>query len=152
MGRWPRIVRAMIGTGVTFAVGVGGVVAFVGSIVALFGKGSFHDVFELAGRLSLAGFVLGLAFSGILAVGARSRRFTELSVGRFASLGAGAGLLYFGVLAISAASHWSMADAIVNLLTLTFVGGGFAAGTLVLARKARAGLAPGAQSRFLGEG
>jgi hypothetical protein len=142
----------MIATGLTFALGVGAVSSIVGLIVVLVGQGSFLELLRMSGRLSVVAFLLGIAFSGILAVTARSRRFAELSIARFASLGAGAGLLYFLLISINAWSHWSLANAIGNLVILTLLGGGSAAGILMLARRGRPALKPGEESRFLDDG
>lgn len=152
MTRWQKITRAVIGTGLTFAAGAGGITSIVGSVFVFAGKGSWHDVFELAGKFSVAGFLLGLAFSGILAATARRRRFTDLSLPRFTTLGVGAGLLYFMFIAINGGSHWSLADAIANLVLLTVVGGGSAAGILMLARRGRDEVESDDQTGLLGEG
>lgn len=152
MAGWPRIVRAMIATGLTFAAGVGAASSIVGLILVGVGAGSFDD-FRMVAKLSVVAFLVGVAFSGFLAITARSRRFAELSVPRFAALGAGAGLLYFLFIGISGAfSHWSHANAIGNLVILTLLGGGSATGTLMLARRGRAELKSGEESRFLDEG
>ncbi|HEY2852833.1 MAG TPA: hypothetical protein VGJ18_08315 [Gemmatimonadaceae bacterium] len=137
MGRWTRIVRGMIGTGLTFAVGVGGVATILGTIATLIGGGSFREVFRIAGRLSVAAFLLGIGFSAILAITSRSRRLVNLSIPRFASLGAGAGLIYFGLISINGVGKWSLGTAILNFLLLTGLGAGSAAATLLLARRGR---------------
>src|SRR5689334_13822434 len=98
----------MVGTGLTFAVGVGSIATIIGSIAALVGGGSFREVFRIAGRLSVAAFLLGIGFSAILAIAARSRRLANLSIPRFALLGAGAGLVYFALISINGVGHWSL--------------------------------------------
>jgi hypothetical protein len=135
----PRVLRAMIGTGLTFGIAVGAIVTAVGTVATLFGKASFLGSLRIAGRMSVASFILGIIFSAILAGLARSRRFGAISIGRFALLGVGAGLVYFGALSINAAHVWSVGDAIRNLVILTVLGGGSAAGTLALARRGSQG-------------
>jgi hypothetical protein len=147
-----RIARAMVGTGLTFAVGVGVVGSVVGLVVVLAGQGSWHDLYATLARLSVAAFVLGIAFSGILALSARGRRLAELSGRRFAALGAGAGLLYFLFIATNAIGRWSLADAIGNLVILTVVGAGAATGIFLLARPGRSRVGAVADAALLGAG
>jgi hypothetical protein len=151
MAGWKRIVRGIIGTGLTFAAGVGAIVFGISSVVVLSGTGSFGDALVVAGRFSVAGFVLGAGFAGILAIAARSRGLAKISIPRFAALGAGAGLLYFAVIATNGVGRWSVADAIVNFGLLTVLGGGFAAATLKLARRGRGELESGDEPRLLRE-
>ena len=94
MPRWLRVIRGMIGTGVTFAAGVGGVVSLFG-VVALFrGRATVRQVLETVGQFSVASFLLGAAFAGVVAIGARAGLFKKLSLRLGISLGVGAGLLY----------------------------------------------------------
>ena len=143
VGRWGRIVRGMIGTGLTFAVGVGGVATLVGTIAVLIGGGSFREVFRIAGRLSVAAFLLGIGFSAILAITSRSGRLVNLSISRFASLGAGVGLIYFGLISINGIGKWTLGTAIANFVLLTGLGAGSAAATLFMARRGRKELEAG---------
>ncbi len=152
MAGWPRRIRAMLGTGVTFAAGVTVVGSIVAAVVMLAGEGSFHETFGMVGRFAVVSFVLGVAFSALLALTARSRRLAELSVPRFAALGGGAGLLYFLLLALNAYARWSVSDAIANLVILTVLGSGSATAILLLARRGgRPELEPGAEPRSLGD-
>jgi len=142
----------MIGTGLTFAVGVGGVATILGTIATLIGGGSFREVFRIAGRLSVAAFLLGIGFSAILAMTSRSRRLVNLSIPRFASLGAGAGLIYFALISINGVGKWSLGTAIVNFVLLTGLGAGSAAATLLLARRGRKELESSEEASSLGTG
>jgi len=151
--RWLRGIRGMIGTGLTFAAGVGVVASMIAGLVWLLpGGASGQEMLVMAIKSSIWAFPIGVAFSGFLAITARGRSFDKLSLPRFAALGAGAGLLLFGVLAINAWHAWSVSTAIANATILVLLGGGSATGTLMLAR--RAGPAPksGDESRSLGEG
>jgi hypothetical protein len=151
MAAWPRIVRGMIGTGLVFGAGIGGAALVVGLAAMVFGEASLGDL-RMAARVSVVGFLVGVGFSGILAITARNKRFSELSIPRFAGLGAGAGLLYFLFIAINASHVWSLGAAIGNLVLLTAMGSLAATGTIVVARKARPELGSADNTKFLGEG
>ncbi len=155
MPRWLRVIRGMIGTGLTFAAGVGVVASmiFVLPTWLLLGGDAGRETIVMIIKSSIWAFPIGVAFSGVLAITARGLPFGKLSLPRFAALGAGAGLLLFGLLAMNAWQAWSVSDAIANLTVLTLLGGGSATATLLLARRAgRALLKPGDESRSLGEG
>lgn len=149
MAGWPRIIRGMVRTGLTFAVGVGAVTSIVGSIITLVTHSSFRELFQMVGKFWVVGFLLGVVFSGFLAAAARSRWLARLSIPRVASLGAAAGLLYFALIGVNARGHWSAADASLNLVTLLVLGGGSAAAVLVLARRGSAELRPGEGARLV---
>ncbi|NNG15925.1 MAG: hypothetical protein HKM89_05530 [Gemmatimonadales bacterium] len=153
MPRWLRVIRGMIGMGLTFSAGVG----VVASIIAvlpwlLLGGDSGRVMIRMVVASSIWAFPIGVAFSGVMAITARGRTFDKLSLPRFAALGAGAGLLLFGVLALNAWHAWSVADAIANGTIFVLLGGGSATATLMLARRARPALKSGDESRSLGEG
>lgn len=153
MPRWLRVIRGMIGTGLTFAAGVGVVGSAIGALVWLFpGAISAREILQIVGMSAVIAFPVGAAFSGVLALTAGGRPFDKLSLPRFAALGAGGGLLVFAVLSVNAFRHWSVADAIANLTVLTLMGGGSATAILMLARRVQPALKPGDASRSLGEG
>ena len=154
MPRWLRVIRGMIGVGLTFAAGVGVVASmiFVLPTWLLLGGDAGREVLVLVIKSSIWAFPIGVAFSGVLAITARGLPFDKLSLPRFAALGAGGGLLLFGVLALNAWQAWSVPDAIANGTLLTLLGGGSAVGTLMLARRARPALKSGDEARSLGEG
>ena len=153
MPRWRRVIRGMIGTGLTFSAGVGVVASMVAGLVWLLpgGEGGI-EMIRLVFASSLWAFPIGVAFSGFLAITARGRSFDKLSLPRFAALGAGVGLLFFGLLAINAWQAWSVSTAIANATIFVLLGGGSATGTLMLARRAGPALESGDESRSLGEG
>lgn len=137
MSRWSRIIRGMLGTGLTFSVGVGVVGSMVAAVIGLVtGLQGGIELVRFVFASAIWAFPMGVAFSGVLSLTARGRSFDELSLPRFAGLGAGAGLLLFGVLALNAWDAWSMATAMVNAGLFVFLGGGSATATLMLARKA----------------
>jgi hypothetical protein len=112
------------------------VASLVGVPVWLVGEISGYELMQIAGKCAVIAFPVGVAFSGMLALTARGRPFERLSLPRFAALGAGAGLLLFALIGMNAFRHWSVADALANLLILTLLGGGSATAILLLARRA----------------
>lgn len=153
MPRWLRVIRGMIGTGLTFAAGVGVVASMIAGLVWLLpGSENGLEMIRMVIASSIWAFPIGVAFSGLLAITARGRSFDKLSLPRFAALGAGVGLLFFGVLAINAWHAWSVSTAIANATILVLLGGGSATGTLMLARRAGPALKPGDESHSLVKG
>jgi hypothetical protein len=154
MPRWLRVIRGMIGMGLTFAAGVGVVASMILVLPTwlLLGGDSGRDLLVMVIKSSIWAFPIGVAFSGVLAITARGLPFAKLSLPRFAALGAGGGLLLFGVLAANAWHAWSVSDAIANATLLVLLGGGSATGTLMLARRAGPALKSGDESRGLAEG
>jgi hypothetical protein len=152
MPRWLRVIRGMIGTGLTFAAGVGVVGSILGLAGLLLGELSWDDL-RMVPRLSVIAFLVGVGFSGVLAIAARRRAFDRLSLRYVTALGAGGGLLYFlFIAAANGAKVWSAWNVIGNLTILTLLGGGAAAATLILARRAGRALKSGGESRSLAEG
>ena len=152
MSPWKRIVRGMIGTGLTFAAGVGVAGTIVGLVGLLLGALPWDDM-RMVAKLAVIAFLVGVGFSGVLAIAARGRTFDRLSLRFVTALGAGGGLLYFlFVAAANGARVWSVWNAIGNLAILTLLGGGSAAATLIVARSAGRALNAGVDSPSLGEG
>lgn len=152
MPRWLRVVRGVIGTGVTFAAGVGVLASAIGTVVWLADRITARELMQIVGKSSVVAFILGVAFAGVLAITARARRFNKLSLGLVTGLGAGAGLLYWIVLAFNGGRNWSTRDAIANFVLLALMGGGSASATLMIARRARAALDSGDGLTGLGAG
>ncbi len=153
MPRWLRVIRGMIGMGLTFSVGVGVVASMIAVLPWLIlGGDSGREMIMMVIASSIWAFPIGVAFSGVMAITARGRPFDKLSLPHFAALGAGAGLLLFGVLAVNAWDSWSVSTAIVNATIFVLLGGGSATGALMLARRAGPALKSGDESRSLGEG
>lgn len=152
MPRWLRVIRGMIGTGLTFAVGVGGVSLLLGLVGLVLGEFSPSD-FGMVGKLSVIAFLVGVGFSGVLAITARGRSFEKLSLRSVIAVGAGGGLLYFLFIAfMNGFRSWSLLNGIGNLVILTLLGGGSAAVTLLVARRAVVALKSGEEPRSLGAG
>lgn len=152
MPRWMKVVRGMIGTGLTFGVGVGGLAAITAALVWLGHGVTGREVFEIAGKCSVVAFLLGVGFSGVLAITARGREFNKLSVRLIGGLGAGAGVLYWGFLALNGGRSWSGRDALGNLVILVGMGAVAASATLLIARKASSSLGSGDEVHQLGAG
>lgn len=152
MPRWLRVVRGVIGTGVTFAAGVGVLASAIGVAVWLADRISARELMQIVGKSSVVAFILGVAFAGVLAITARARRINRLSLGLVSGLGTGAGLLYWIVLAFNGGRNWSTRNAITNFLLLTAMGAGSAAATMMIARRARSALDSGGGLSGLGAG
>ena len=154
MPRWLRVVRGMIGVGLTFAAGVGVVASVVLALPTwlILGADAGREMLEMVVKASVWAFPIGMAFSGALALTARGLSFDKLSLPRFAAIGAGGGLLLFGLLAANAWQAWSAMDAIVNGVIFVLLGSGSATATLMIARKARPALMSGEEFRSLDEG
>jgi hypothetical protein len=139
-----KVIRGMIRTGLIFATGVGVVASLVAGVVWLLpGIDGGREMIRLVVASAIWAFPIGVAFSGFLAIAARSRSFDQLSIPRFAALGCGAGLLLFGLLATNAWQAWSLSTALANATIFVILGGGSATATLMIARKARPALEPG---------
>ena len=151
MPRWLRVLRGMIGMGLTFSVGVG-VVASAVALIPFILAGGDRDLVRLVVASAIWAFPIGVAFSAVMALTARGRTFEKLSLPRFAAIGAGAGLLLFGVLAANAWQAWSTAQAVANGTLFILLGAGSATATLALARRASGKLKPGDEPRQLDQG
>jgi hypothetical protein len=151
MAGWSRVVRAALGTALTFAVGVGAATSVVGVVAMVFGTATWISVARTAGRNSVVAFLLGLGFSGLLALASRRGWLQRLTFPRVAVLGATAGLAYYGFIALNAWAVWTPRAAVGNLVALLGIGAGAASGTLLLARRGRAELGRGDDARLLDE-
>lgn len=149
MKKWLRRFRGTIGMGLAWAAGwaITGLLIGVSSIL-LPGLpwDAFFEVFDAPlPALAIPGFFGGVFFSTVLGVAARRRRFSELSLPRFAAWGAlGGVLLTLFPVALVAVGLGSTEGSDTSLWQgLAVVAGPFillsaasAAGTLLLARKA----------------
>jgi hypothetical protein len=140
MPRWTRIARGMFGTGITFAVGVGAVSSLVGVTAMLFGELTLIELAQSVVRMSVVSFILGVAFSGLLALIARGRSLEKLSLPLVTALGAAGGLSYWLFLAMNGGRTWEPRVALLNFVLLVVMGSGAAAGTLLVARRAKQAL------------
>jgi hypothetical protein len=142
----------MIGTGLTFAAGVGLIGGLFGLGVVAFTDAVLADIFFI-GRLMVAAFLLGVAFSGGLALLARGKAFEKVTYPMVSALGGGAGLLYFLFIGFANGFRvWTPTVMMQNLVLLLLMGTGSAVAMLLVARKARAALASREDTEMLGEG
>ena len=152
MPRWLRMVRGTIGTGLAFSVGGGAVALMLGVPMWLAGRIGALDIIGVGARFAAAAFVLGLAFSAVLAVTARGLSLEKLSLRRVTAIGAGLGLGYFALIATNGIDVWTPGIALLNLASLMAMGGGSAAAILLLARRAGSSLRAPDEPPLLGEG
>ena len=150
MNKWLRRIRGAVGMGLVWAVGW----AFAGLLIGVSSKllpglpwDSFFEVFDAPlPALAIPGFFGGVFFSMVLAVAGRRRRFSELSLPRFAAWGALGGLLLilfpFALVAVGLAS--TEGSALGTWQVIATISGPFillsaaaASGSLILARKAQ---------------
>ena len=134
MKPWTKRLRGALGMGATWAVAWG----LVGGLIMeglVDRDGRILDMWPQA--LAIPGFLCGVAFSVVLGIAARRRRFDELSLPRFAVWGAIAGGA-LGGLALAAgamplvAPFWLRAVGLVAPVAALCAGS--AAGTLAIAR------------------
>jgi hypothetical protein len=153
-----RRIRGAIGMGLTWAFcwAIGGVLIGIASILlpALPWK-AFFEVFDAPlPALAIPGFFAGVFFSTVLGIAGRHRRFSELSLPRFAAWGALGGVLLsafpFALVAAGLASREG--SDVGTLQIITVITGPFillsaasASVTLVLARIAERRKSPDAK-------
>ncbi|MES2306373.1 MAG: hypothetical protein V4558_12735 [Gemmatimonadota bacterium] len=144
----------MIGTGLTFAVGVGGFTALVGLIMMVAGQVTFIEILQIAGKFSVVSFILGVMFSGVLALSAGGQALGKLSLKFVTALGAAGGFIYWLMIGFANGFNaWTLGVALMNLVLLLAMGGGAAAATFLLARQAGKSLGAGEDDvASLGEG
>ena len=147
MKNWSRRMRGAVGMALTWAAAG----ALLGMAIELLHNiwpnwlGAQVDIWPAA--LAYPGFFGGLAFSVVLGIVARHRRFEELSLARFAGWGAVGGLLVSLIPAVMVAVGLASTSIPVWQITVSLAGpfalgsAAAAAGSLALARRA-AGLPP----------
>ncbi len=118
MKNWLRRIRGAVGVALTWAVAWAG----VGAILSLVGFGLVNLVPSLV-AFAVMGFVGGAAFSAVLQIAERHRRFDEMSLPSFAVLGAVGGLFVSMLMG-------------AGFVVFALLGAGSAAGSLAVARRA----------------
>ncbi|MEQ9399056.1 MAG: hypothetical protein RJQ04_07775 [Longimicrobiales bacterium] len=138
MSGWLARLRGALGMGVTWGVTWGLVGVMIGvSLLLGLPMGWFIEVFDAPlPALAVPGFVCGAAFSIVLGVAGRRRRFDELSLPRFTLWGAAGGLLVslLPLSAVAEGAAFTVTEVAIVLGTLTVLSAGSAAGTLAVAR------------------
>jgi hypothetical protein len=147
---WLKRLRGAVGMGLTWAAGW----ALVGLLIGVTSKllpglpfwDAFFNFFDAPlPALAVPGFFAGALFSTVLGIAGRSRRFSELSMARFAAWGAVGGLLLsllpaalvvvgMATLGSTVPGLWEMTATISGPLIL--LSASSAAASLALARKA----------------
>ena len=133
MAKILRRIRGALGMGLTWAMGWAPVGGIVGFAVALVSGGPLVGVVEAMLLYGASGFVVGAAFSGILAIAEGRRRFDQMSLGRFATWGALGGLL-ISPYTIFDGMPFTLAS-VIGVGVMTLLSAGSAAATLALARR-----------------
>ena len=151
MPQWLKLARGVVGTGVTFAVALSGFFGALGlGRWLVFGADldlRFLFVETILTGAAPFGFLSGVLFSGALALTARGRGLQELSLRHLGTLGAGAAV-FLSILVIGVPTstlQWIVQGGVFALL-----GGGTAAGSLMLARRGEAEIGPAGEVPPLG--
>jgi hypothetical protein len=144
-----RRIRGTISMGLTWAVAwaIGGILIGIASnLLTFLPWDAFFRVFDAPlPALAVPGFLAGVLFSLVLGIASRRRRFSELSLRRFAVLGALGGLLLalvpavmvllgLATMAEGALGLWQVTAIIAAPLML--MSAASASGSLVIARRA----------------
>ena len=127
MRKWLRRIRGAVGMGLLWAI-----TWFSAGLLLLLvvGIGAADVPFPVF--FAFLGFIGGVTFSAILAIGEGRRRFDQMSLPRFAGWGAAGGFLLS--VGLAAAIGWDSFLALGPILALS--GAACAAGSLALARRA----------------
>lgn len=154
MSRWLSRLRGALGMGVTWGLawGIAGVLIGVAWTIGI-PLGWFVEVFDAPlPALAIPGFFAGTAFSLVLGIAGRNRRFDELSLPKFAAWGALGGVL-LSLLPLAEIGLFTPVGAVIAG-TLGLMSAGSAVGTLLLARGAEdaAQLAPASPNAERGTG
>ncbi len=128
MGKWTKRIRAAIAVGLTWGAAWFGAGMLLLLVVGLHAADVPFPLF-----FGLLGFLSGAAFSGVLGVLGRRRRFEEMSLPGFAAAGALGGLVVCGIITAAAGPGPGL---LVGSTIFGLAGAVSAAGTLVLARRA----------------
>ena len=78
MPRWLRLLRGMLGTGLVFGGGMFVVTGILSLTLWLRGKADAELIADIMGMGSVAAFILGVGFSGVLAIAARGKGFDRM--------------------------------------------------------------------------
>jgi hypothetical protein len=140
MGSWVRRIRGAFGMGITWAIGWASVGMGIELVHNIWPNpiGGMVDIWPAV--LAYPAFVGGLAFSTVLGIAGRRRRFDELSVGGFALWGLLGGLL-LGLLPIGLAVTGTlpMVEAAILVGAISLLTTASASGSLLLAKMAEGG-------------
>ena len=152
MSRWKKVVRGVLGMGATFGAISGAIGAVLAVGLAIFAPGTEDELGFMVAAFTAWGTLIGAGFATVLAIAAKGRAFSELSLPRIGLIGAGGGLLLASVLVGLTFPHWAPADRIIPFVILPLLGAGSGTAALLLARRAEPALPPGEEALSLGNG
>jgi hypothetical protein len=135
MKKWLRRIRGVIGSAFTWAAVWGGV-AFILSLAGFFGTATFSIYVVFATLWAKVGLVGGGIFSLVLGIAERRRTFDEMSLPRFGIWGGVGGFLLSLLWVYGAGPAPTLAEIMSTGVLMGLMGGGSAAGSLALARRA----------------
>lgn len=154
MSGWRRVIRGILGMGVTFGAIAGSFFAVATAVAALFGVLDESEPFFGIIAGTVWGFGIGVTFSTVLAIAGRRMSFETLSIPRVAGMGALGGLaLAIGLFGLTALFTGELFTGFVEAFTiLPLLGAGAGTAALLVARRAGPALGLGDEREALGEG
>ena len=130
-----RVLRAVVGMGLTFAAVGGGIFAALTGIAAATGNLEREDPFFGIIAGTVWGFAIGTSFAVTLAFAGRGRTFERLSVPRVAMAGALGGIVLAMGILIAAAYEGSLSGVPEAFTFLPLLGAGAGVASLTIARR-----------------
>lgn len=152
MSRWKKVIRGVLGMGLTFGALAGAFFSLIALVSAVFFPGAEDDLAFMIIAGTVWGVGIGTSFSAILAIAAGRRSLDELSYVRVGSVGLAGGLLLAGLLVGATWGDWPNGNAIVPFSILPLLGAGGGMASLLVARKAGRALRSGDETGSLPEG
>jgi hypothetical protein len=148
-----RLLKAMVGTGFAFSAIATAVAMLVTAVGFVVSGGELPDeALILIVGSAIWSFPIGVVVAGCLALVARGRSFSRLSLPMFAGMGAVAGLLLFGVFGLLAGDVLTARSALANLAVFVGLGTTASSATLLIARSAEERLGGGDGPPLLDDG
>ncbi len=138
MKKWLKRIRGVVSMGLTWAAAWSPFGAILGLVlwVVIGGTPLLNTLVGFVATAATLGFVGGAAFSAVLGIAERRRRFDEMSLPRFAAWGALGGLSVQMVMWLTSPWAATLGDFLSFSIPLALLGAGSSAGSLALARRA----------------
>ncbi len=152
MSRWKKVIRGILGMGLTFGALGGALFSLLAVVSAVFFPGAEDELGFMIIAGTVWGALIGTSFSTILAIAARGRSLDQLSYSRVASVGVVGGLLLAAIIVGSTWGDWPNGGAIVPFSVLPLLGAGGGMASLLVARRAERALRSGEEPGSLLEG
>ena len=141
MKNWLKRLRGALGLASAWAVGWAGVLSVATVVIDIIGGYPWTPTLaNLAANAVLfgaMGFLGGAAFSVVLGIAGRRRRFEDMSLPTFTVWGAIAGVGLGVLMALTSVGGFSLSTLVSSVVFGAVLGGGSAGGSLALARTAR---------------